>query len=256
MSDAVEKRKLSELRVVDLKQELEKRGKDGNGVKNVLIERLTQALKEENKDPESFEFEIGSVGKTPAKKKAAAAAGKPEEESGLATSVSNGSVTSEPSLSDMQVRDECTDESQKEGEAATTTSGTANGQTETLIQNISLVIKQEKLDDDEIAQQKAAEVKEPEAPAVEAATGAGDGGDKTAAAAAGEKEAENEDSLNLEIGEEDEKLLHDATGEKASEKTSDAKSTEEGKSAEKGDSTSEKPATPKEEKELRRRNGT
>lgn len=58
---------------------------------------------------------------------------------------------------------------------------------------------------------QAAEVKEPEAPAVEAATGAGDGGDKTAAAGAGEKEAENEDSLNLEIGEEDEKLLHDAS---------------------------------------------
>lgn len=57
---------------------------------------------------------------------------------------------------------------------------------------------------------QAAEVKEPEAPAVEAATGAGDDGDKTAAAA-GEKEAENEDSLNLEIGEEDEKLLHDAS---------------------------------------------
>uniref|UniRef100_A0A8D8FNP9 SAFB-like transcription modulator n=1 Tax=Culex pipiens TaxID=7175 RepID=A0A8D8FNP9_CULPI len=244
MSDAVEKRKLSELRVVDLKQELEKRGKDGNGVKNVLIERLTQALKEENKDPESFEFEIGSVGKTPAKKKAAAAAGKAEEESGLATSVSNGSVTSEPSLSDMQVRDECTDESQKEGEgeaaaATTTTSGTANGQTETLIQNISLVIKQEKLDDDEIAQQKAAEAKEAQAPAAEPATASAEataGGDKTTAPA-GEKEAENEDSLNLEIGEEDEKLLHDATGEKASEKTSDAKSTDDGKSAEKGDST-------------------
>lgn len=46
MSDAVEKRKLSELRVVDLKQELEKRGKDGNGVKNVLIERLTQVSKD------------------------------------------------------------------------------------------------------------------------------------------------------------------------------------------------------------------
>lgn len=254
MTDAVEKRKLSELRVVDLKQELEKRGKDGSGVKNVLIERLTQVLKEENKDPETFEFEIGAVGKTPAKKKITAVNIKSEDGStaaatttGSTTSVSNGSG-SEPSLSDMQVRDECTDEQQPEAEAAAAKASEAsNGVPEATIQNISLVIKKEKLDDDELAQQKAAS-KAPEAPS--ATTGSGKvGGDKTAAAA-GEKETENEDSLNLEIGEEDEKLLHDATGEKAtSEKTSDAKSTDDGKAADKGDSASEKPAALKEDKD-------
>lgn len=223
MSEAVEKRKLSELRVVDLKQELEKRGKDGNGVKNVLIERLTQALKEENENPETFEFEIGSVGKTPAKKKAAPVSGKSEEES--TTSVSNGSG-SEPNMSDMQVRDECTDEQQPEADAAAAAkaaSETTNGQPEMEVQKISLIIKQEKLDEDEIAQQKAAEAsKKPEPEPVKAAAEAGAGTDKSATPAA-EKETENEDSLNLEIGEEDEKLLHDATGEKVtSEKNPDA----------------------------------
>ena len=46
MTETPEKRKLSELRVVDLKLELEKRGKDGNGVKNVLLERLTQVRRD------------------------------------------------------------------------------------------------------------------------------------------------------------------------------------------------------------------
>lgn len=41
MASDVEMRKLSELRVIDLKNELEKRGLDTLGVKAVLLERLT-----------------------------------------------------------------------------------------------------------------------------------------------------------------------------------------------------------------------
>ncbi|CAH0561990.1 unnamed protein product [Brassicogethes aeneus] len=52
-----EAKKLTDLRVIDLKAELEKRGLDRNGVKQVLFDRLSKALKDEGNDPETFLFE-------------------------------------------------------------------------------------------------------------------------------------------------------------------------------------------------------
>lgn len=53
----MENRKLSELRVVDLRSELEKRGLDKTGNKQVLVERLEKVMKEEGLDPDLYDFD-------------------------------------------------------------------------------------------------------------------------------------------------------------------------------------------------------
>lgn len=52
------KRKISDLKVVQLRNELEKRDLDKTGFKAALIERLSKALEEEGLDPEAHEFEV------------------------------------------------------------------------------------------------------------------------------------------------------------------------------------------------------
>ena len=56
MSSSNECKLLKDLRVADLKLELEKRGQATSGVKAVLVERLQSSLKEEGEDPEIFDF--------------------------------------------------------------------------------------------------------------------------------------------------------------------------------------------------------
>ncbi|KAL3875940.1 hypothetical protein ACJMK2_033842 [Sinanodonta woodiana] len=59
---ATEKKKLVDLRVIDLRAELEQRGLDKTGVKAKLIERLQKALEDEGKDPNECFFELGDSG--------------------------------------------------------------------------------------------------------------------------------------------------------------------------------------------------
>ncbi|CAH8493166.1 unnamed protein product [Dicrocoelium dendriticum] len=55
-------RALSELKVADLRRELEKRHKDKSGVKQVLVDRLREALEEDGHDPANYKFGADDVG--------------------------------------------------------------------------------------------------------------------------------------------------------------------------------------------------
>ncbi|XP_041982585.1 scaffold attachment factor B1 isoform X2 [Aricia agestis] len=66
MSDR--KRLLEELRVIDLRAELEKRNLDKSGIRSVLIQRLTKYLEEQGEDPATYKFELGVDCKTPSKR--------------------------------------------------------------------------------------------------------------------------------------------------------------------------------------------